>query len=191
MLLVSSFSRAPFYSKIPRFAKLRAENNIQELAELALHSFRFALYLFVSGVLVIGTLINPFFSLIDSNISFIPITMWLTMGFFWLLERNHSMHDHIYSTTNHIPFYIPLLVSGTLNILIVLILLKPFDIWAFPIAHGASNMVISNWWNVKISVKSIGWKPLPFLKQSLFYPGIIYAVGAMIILMLHSIENLW
>ena len=75
---------------------------------------------------------------------------------------------------NHEPFYIPMTISGAINIALVLFLLKPLDVWAFPIAHGISNLVINNWWNVKISLQSIDQPVLSFLKATFILPWIIF-----------------
>ena len=75
---------------------------------------------------------------------------------------------------NHEPFYIPITISGAVNILLITLLLKPLDVWAFPIAHGISNLLVNNWWNVKISLRSIDQPVLSFLKTSFILPLVIF-----------------
>jgi hypothetical protein len=81
--------------------------------------------------------------------------IWVLMMAVWFLERHHAMHAQIYSTTNHIPFYIPICLSGMVNIVLAILLSQRYGIAGFPIAHLVSNAIINNWWNVKISLRSI------------------------------------
>ncbi len=174
--ILSNVSRAPFYSKLPRFAKLRAQGNYAVLGELARKAITFSLVIFAFGVVAISILANPLLAALKSNLEFIPITLWSIMGIAWFLERHHAMHAQLYATTNHIPFYIPTGITGAINIGLILILVRYLDYWAFPVALGLSNMLINNWWNVKISLTSINANRLKFLKTSFVYPGATMAI---------------
>lgn len=155
MMISSDISRAPFYSKTPIFAKLRSEGKIEELAvRTAIAMFKsLSVFLVITSLaLILGPI---FLEYIGSNVKFIDTPIWLLMMLVMFLERHHGMHAQIYSTTNHIPFYIPILVTSVINISLAVSLVSNIGIWAFPIAHGISNLLINNWWNVKISLASL------------------------------------
>ena len=77
------------------------------------------------------------------------------MSLVWFIDRNDSMHAQIYSTTNKIPFYITISITGIINILLLFLLIEEYGIWSFVISTAIANLVINNWWNVKISIESL------------------------------------
>jgi len=170
MTQVSLFSQAPFYSKIPIFCRLRAEGKLKELAISTGKAMRNALLVFLLGTSVIGFGADLILKVIHSNAGFITPQMWSFMVFVWLLERHHAMHAQIYGTTNHIPFYIPICISGLFNLALSIVLVGKYGIWAFLWAHFISNAMINNWWNVKISLKSIKVKFFTWVKEYLILP---------------------
>ncbi|MFC1481292.1 hypothetical protein ACFL6E_03490 [Candidatus Neomarinimicrobiota bacterium] len=174
--LINGVARAPFYSKLPQYAKLRAEGKISELATRANLGIRFSLYIFILGTFLVGILFEPLLVLINANAQFVPMGMWILISSIWFLERHHAMHAQVYGTTNHIPFYLPITISGTITILLSLVLLKYIDYWAFPLAQGIANLLINNWWNVKISLKSLDVVPIRFLTNSFIYPALVFII---------------
>lgn len=182
MNIISNVSRAPFYSKLPLFAKLRAQGKLNELSSITNYSIKTTLFVFIIGAFFTGLLITPSLNLINSSIEFIPYTMWGLMCVIFFLERHHAVHAQIYSTTNHIPFWVPVGISGILNISIALFLMDKIGYWAFPIALGVSNLFINNWWNVKISLRSINQPIYKYLKTSFVTPLIVLLISQVLLL---------
>ncbi|MBW8034428.1 MAG: hypothetical protein FVQ79_01840 [Planctomycetes bacterium] len=172
--LVSAASRAPFYSKVPLFTRYRAEGKIEALIKNTKRSMAIALYVFILGILTVGQFVEPLLSLLQTEVTFVPLSLWLLMSNVWFLERHHAMHAQTYGTMNHEPFYIPITISGAINITLALLLLKPLDVWAFPVAQGFSNLLINNWWNVKISLRSLGQPAFSYMKTSFILPLIAF-----------------
>jgi len=154
MNTISDISKAPFYTKTPVFSKLRSEGKLFELTEQTSRAIFISLTIFFIGAICV--LFCPYFlRLVSSKVVFINPKLWILMVVVWALERHHAMHAQIYSTTNHVPFYVPIIISGIVNLLLAMLLLPKIGIWAFPIAQGVSNALMNNWWNVKISLKSL------------------------------------
>jgi hypothetical protein len=162
---IAEFSQAPFYSKIPTFSKMRAQAAINDLKIAAGTAMKRSLILFTVTALIVGFGSDFIFLIIKSKTSFVPTVFWLTMVVTWYLERHHAMHAQIYCTTNHIPFYVPVAFSGTFSLLLTFYLVGKIGFWAFPISKLVSNAVVNNWWNVKISLKSIDERFFPFFKE--------------------------
>lgn len=174
--IITNVSKAPFYSKIPYFTTLRSQGDVISLASETKRSAKISMYVFVLGVIATGIMIEPILELIQSNIDFVPISMWSFIGIVWFLERHHAIHAQIYSTTNDIPFYIPVAVSGIFNVFLIFLLIDKLGYWAFPLAQFISNLIINNWWNVKISLKSIN-QSSEYLIDSFLKP-IIFLISA-------------
>jgi hypothetical protein len=173
MNFVAEFSQAPFYSKIPLFSKLRAIAAIKDLSIAAGTAMKRSLLVFIICALVVGLGADFILTLLKSNSTFVPIMLWLIMVVAWYFERHHAMHAQIYCTTNHIPFYVPVAFSGTLSLVLAFCLVGRIEFWAFPVSKLLSNALINNWWNVKISLKSINEKFYPFFKEYVALPTMI------------------
>jgi len=48
--------------------------------------------------------------------------------------------------------------------------------YGHPIAHGISNLLINNWWNVKISLKSIDEGFIEYFKKSALLPTLVFCI---------------
>ena len=184
MNVMSSISRAPFYSKLPKYARLRAEGKIHELVNTVKRSITISLFTFVLGAISVALFIEPILVMIQADSSFVPISLWLLMANVWFIERNHGMHAQIYGTINHEPFYIPISITGLINIGIIVLFMNQLDVWVFPIAHGISNLIINNWWNVKISLHSLNQHAFKFLGSSFILPFIVFIILQFLVLII-------
>jgi O-antigen/teichoic acid export membrane protein len=149
---------------------LRVKNDIEDLRQVSASSMQKALLVFVIGM---GGLIlfgQWGMQLIGSKASLIDYRILMVMAIVWFLERHHAMHAQIYVTTNKIPFYKSAIVTGVINISLLVILLPVIDVWAFPVAQGISNLAINNWWNVSVSIKSLQTNFKQFFLKSAFVP---------------------
>ena len=90
------------------------------------------------------------------------------------------MHAQIYVTTNKIPFYKTAIISGIFNVLFIYILLPKIGVWAFPSSLGLSNLIINNWWNVKISLESLNEKFSNYFYKSAFVPLVLLILFSLI-----------
>jgi hypothetical protein len=184
--IISNISKAPFYSKLPLFATLRAKGKLNELSFITNYSIKTSLFTFVFAAFFTGLLITPSLNFINSSIVFIPYTLWGLMCIIFFLERHHAVHAQIYSTTNHIPFWVPVGISGVINMSIALFLMNKIGYWAFPIALGVSNLFINNWWNVKISLRSINQPIFKYLKTSFMIPLIVLLISQVLLLIIFN-----
>jgi hypothetical protein len=182
----AEFSQAPFYSKIPLFSKMRAQAAIKELSIAAGTAMRLSLLVFTVAALVVGFGADLILALMKSKSSFVPITLWLFMVVAWYLERHHAMHAQIYCTTNHIPFYIPVAISGAVSLILAILLVERIGFWAFPLSKLISNALINNWWNVKISLKSIDERFNPFFKEYVALPTIVLFLAIVVFIIIEQ-----
>lgn len=171
---VSQFSQAPFYSKIPVFNGLRVKGNINEFISRTSDAMKKVLFVFVIGAGCLILFGNPLLHFIHSRSQLIDNNILILMSFVWLLDRHHSMHAQIYITTNKVPFVLSTIITSVVNIGLIIVLLPHLGVIAFPISQGIANLVLNNWWNVKLSLESMHTS-IKYLKKN-FAPALIVLI---------------
>jgi hypothetical protein len=142
ILLISQLSQAPFYSRIPEFARLCAERKRDALVKAAARSMRLSHIVFCLGFVSAGFLADPLLELIGSNARFPEATLWTLLGLAFFAERTGAMHLQLYSVTNHIVWHIANGLTGLTMIFLGVSLYGHIGILAFPAAMLASYVVI-------------------------------------------------
>jgi hypothetical protein len=179
---LAEFSKAPFYSKLPEFARLRAANQIDILTFRTEKSMQLALLFFVCGGLAIG-LVAPFaLQIMHVKIQFVAANFWLFLLFVHFMDRMIAMHAQQYLTTNRMPYHKTIFITGCLNLLIIYFGISYLDLWIFPVAQGIANAVIHLWWIPKISIQTLQRPAYIYLWNSLALPFFVLVFGAMFIL---------
>jgi len=130
---LSMYSQAPFYTKLPTLARLRAEGRLEQQIQVAHRGMQYAYWTFVLGFITLGILAEPLLRLIGSNADFASPLLWSLMGLAFIVERYGAMHLQLYSTTNHIIWHIANGVSGFIYLLVSLLLFRIVGVYAFPI----------------------------------------------------------
>jgi hypothetical protein len=170
MQMISQFSQAPFYSKLPLLAKLRSEGNIKQQIQVAKRGMTLAYWVYVVGFITLGLFATPLLKLIGSNAEFVSPLLWGIMGLSMIAERYGAMHIHLYSTTNHIIWHIAHGVSGVIYLIVSLSLFKQIGVYAFPLASLTGYLGFYSWYSAIHSYKSLGLKFWNFEKFIMIPP---------------------
>ncbi len=131
--VIKGVSQAPFYSKIPLLAKLRAQGDLDQWLSKAKKGMIMGNYLMVSGIIGLGLMGELLFDMIASSISFPRAELWGLVGLAYFFQRYGAMHTQLYMTTNKVNNHISDSVSGILFLGISLILYNSLQVYAFPI----------------------------------------------------------
>lgn len=177
---IKGFSQAPFYSKLPLMARLRAEGNNHELINVAGNGMRLALFSFVIPFIFVGIFIESLLSFIGSNAQFISTDIWILLGFGYLLERYGGMHIQLYSTTNHIIWHIANGISGSIYLIVSFILLDSFGLYAFPIGIIAGFLLFYIWYALHYSYKLIDQNFWKFESRISFVPITLFIIYSLL-----------
>jgi hypothetical protein len=185
MMQIAEFSKAPFYSKIPDFTRLRAAGEIDLLTFRVEKSMQLSLLFFVLGILGVGFFADWGLAFISAKAKFVSVPLWLCMGFVFFMERMVAMHAQQTATTNVIRFHYSTIFTGAVHLLLMLALIDRLGVWVFPISQGFAILLLHFWWLPKISIESMT-RPAPqFLYKSLGLPLLVFAVGAVVLLVIH------
>lgn len=179
--IVGQFSQAPFYSKLPVLARFFAENKKGALVALAKRGMGLACWCYVTGFISLGIVGKPLLKFIGSNADFPANLLWSLMGLAFFVKLYGAMHLQLYSITNHIIWHIASGVAGTIYIVVCFVLLKPVDVYAFPLGLIAGYLGFYSWYSAMHSYRLFNLSFITFEKSTILVPlciMIIYIVRA-------------
>lgn len=151
--IVSEFSQAPFYSKLPVLTRLFAEGQKGELVARAKRGMGLSLWCYVAGFVGLGLAGQPLLKLIGSNADFPNNLLWSLMGLAFFTERYGAMHLQLYSITNHIIWHIVTIGFGIIYISVVLSLFGLMGVCAFPLGILMGHIGFYSWYSAAHSYK--------------------------------------
>ena len=116
MQMMSEVCSVPFSARLPVLARLYADERRAELVATAAHGMRWANWLLVGGIAVLGVAGEGLLALLGGRTSFVPGEIWWLLGTAVLVERIGTMHLDLTSTTNRVVLHIANGVSGLVMI---------------------------------------------------------------------------
>jgi hypothetical protein len=170
MQLISSFSQAPFYSKLAVLPRLRAEGNIQALLTVAGDGMRKSLWTYSLGFAAAGLLGPIILTRLRSNVEFPAPVFWVTLGAMFFVERYAAMHLNLYSTTNHIITHIANGITGLLVIGFTLLLLPALKLLALPVGLLGGYLGFYSWYPTRFSYREFKLRFWPFESRTSLGP---------------------
>ncbi|WP_421827540.1 lipopolysaccharide biosynthesis protein [Larkinella sp.] len=179
MQIIITFAQAPFYSKLPLMARLYAQDDRQQIIEVAQKGMQRAHWTFVAGFVGVALLAEPVMQLIGSNIHFIDQRLWAIMGIAFFVERYGAMHLQLYSITNHIVWHIANGLTGLIYIILALIAYPMLGVLAFPLSMLAAYLGFYSWYSTLKSYAAFKLNFITFESKQLVIPSLILLVIAM------------
>ena len=160
--VVSQFSQAPFYSKLPKLASMYSVGSYSELVAFAKKGMQLSYLSFVIGFVLLGIIGDRLLPYIGSNAEFPGTVLWGLFGIAYFFERYGAMHINLYSTTNNIINHVANGVSGIVYIFTGAVLYGYIGILAFPAALIAGNAGFYAWYAARHSYRAFGLEFLSF-----------------------------
>lgn len=152
--VVSAFSQAPFYTKLPQLARLRAQGENREQVRLARRGMTWSYWTFVAGFVGVGLLADTLLEAVDSHTPFVSPGLWSLLGIAIFVERYGAMHVNLYSTTNHIIWHVANGVSGLVFVVVSALLFPHIGVYAFPAGLLAGNLGFYAWYSALHSYRA-------------------------------------
>jgi O-antigen/teichoic acid export membrane protein len=180
--MISSFSQAPFYSKLPLLARLRSAGKLYDQVRLAKRGMNLAHWSYVLCFIALGVMAQPLLKLIGSHADFANPLLWILMGFGGFVERYGAMHLQLYSTTNHIVWHIANGITGAIYIAVSILLFGVIGVYAFPLALILGQLGFYSWYSAKHSYGAFDLRFWAFERLTMLAPLLtlcLYAVGSL------------
>lgn len=169
--LISSFSQAPFYSKLPVFPRLRAENKMSEFISIAAKSMQQSLLVYTVSFAILTAAGSSVLVLVKSNVDFPSKWIWSILGLVFFIERYAAMHLQLYSTSNKIISHIANGLTGVVCIVTILVLVPAYSTLALPVGLLIGYASIYSWYPVVKSYREFNLKFFVFERRVLFPSG--------------------
>jgi O-antigen/teichoic acid export membrane protein len=170
---VRNISQTPFYANTPGIYKLVAQKKLDVLKARSSEYIFTGMFIFIAACLGIAIFGNWALSLLDTSTRFLEPELFLIMCLSVMLDLHASFHATIYTSTNHIPFLIPSLISGALIIGLGFLVLPIYGLVGILMVRFIVQMSFNNWYAVYVSLKLLNW---PFLRYLTDVPkkGVAY-----------------
>jgi hypothetical protein len=173
---IRDISMAPFYSKLPLFAILRAKGDTLNLYKIVKRGMLLSHIVYIIGFFLIGVFSTELLKLLKSDVHFVDARMWTLLGVAFFVHRFGAMHIQVYLSTNHIISHIADGISGTLYVVSSIILSRYIGIYAVPVGMLIGYLGFYAWYAAKHSYRSINTNFFKFEKSTLPIPLIILVV---------------
>jgi hypothetical protein len=162
---VLNIARAPFYTNVPVIYSLAAQKDLQELRKKSSHYIFLGLSVMVAGMLFVVFLGNPTLELLGIDTRFLPLLLLAIIAVTEILDLHASFHATIYTSTNHVPFVTPALVSGGLILLVGFLVMPIYGVMGIVMAKFLIQFLINVWYAPWLSLKLLEWPFFRYLYQ--------------------------
>ncbi len=151
--VISTFSQAPFYTKLPQLAMLLSQGKHRQQQVIARRGMTLSYWAYAVAFVAMTLFADPVLTLIGSNTNFVEPELWAILGLAFFIERYGAMHLNLYGTTNHIVNHIANGVTGVIFILFSWLLYERLEVLAFPVALLAGFLGFYTWYSAMHSYR--------------------------------------
>ena len=127
----------------------------------------------ISGCLFIALFGNWALHFLSTNTRFVGTGLLALMCLTVLLDMHSSFHGSIYTSTNHIPFLIPSVVSGALIIGIGFYVLPIYGLIGILLVRFIIQFSFNNWYAMILSLKLLQWPVIKYVMEVPIF-GLVY-----------------
>jgi hypothetical protein len=160
---VRNIAQTPFYANIPTIYRLGAQKKLHELRKKSSEYIFLGLILMFFACVFIAALGNFSLEFIKTETRFLELKYLFIMCLVVLLDMHSSFHASIYTSTNHIPFLIPSVLSGALIVGVGFYILPMYGLMGILLVRFFVQISFNNWYAQYLSLKLLNW---PWLKYS-------------------------
>lgn len=181
MTMVSQVVQAPFLTKLPELARLRAAGERERQRSLLRRGILLTHWSVVMSV-GLGALVMPLgLKWIGSrSVTFDPV-LWALFSTNLFFERHGGMQHQIRNLTNQPMEHIGILGYATTIISLMALLLGRFDLYAYPMSMLGAQLIFAVWFNAAMAYPVLEMRPLAW-ERTLALPPFFVLMGINLIL---------
>ena len=184
--VVSQVVQAPFLTKLPELARLRASGDLDGQLRLIRRGMRLTHWSTTTAV-TLATLMMPIsLRIIGSrSVVFDPL-LWALFGLTIFLDRHGGMLNQIRNLTNQPLEHVGIAGYFLLNVSLMVMLHGSLGIYTFPVAMLGTQILFSLWFAAYSAYPVITRRPLQFESTVSIPPFLVLATASAIVLIVHS-----
>ncbi len=170
---IRGMAQTPFYANMPTLYKLAAQKKLNDLKLKSSQYIFVGLFIMAIACVLLTVAGNWGLHFLHTSTRFIDPSLLMLLCLTILLDMHSSFHGSIYTSTNHIPFLIPSLVSGAVIIALGFYVLPFYGLMGILLVRFFIQLSFNNWYAMHLSLKLLHW---PFLRYLYDVPkfGFVY-----------------
>lgn len=160
--LIGQVAQAPFLTKLPELARLRALGDLAAQRQLLARGMRLTHWSVVAAVAVVAMVMPLALGLIKSkSVTFDPL-LWLFFGTNLFFERLGGMLHQTRNLTNQPMEHFGMFGYFMLNVVLMVLLQPALGLYAYPVAMLGTQLLFAVWFNGATAYHVIGTSALSF-----------------------------
>jgi len=171
--VISSFSQAPFYSKLPMLSFLASKGEIETWRKKSAEGMLLGSAFFVGLIIILSEFGPLVFKYMPGQIKFPEFYLWLLLGIGNYFHRIGGMHSQLYMTTNKVKAHISDTISGSIYLIISIFLIKQYGVMGFPIGLIAGYALFYTPYSLYYSSKIIQTSIIDYERKANLLPLLI------------------
>jgi hypothetical protein len=160
--LLGQMCQAPFVSKLPAMARMRAAGQLTEKIALLRRGMFLAHWMLVLGTISYALLAPHFFHMIRSKSAVFDPQLWALFATNLFFERYTSMLQQVRNLTNKPMEHFGMLGYFSVNITIMLLTYRWLGMLAFPLAMLGAQLLFALWFSGLAAYRTLQVNPLVF-----------------------------
>jgi hypothetical protein len=156
-------SEVPFYANIQKVYKLMSKKDYFKLKKSVSRYIFLSLIILVTSLGFTGIFGNWFLSILHIETRLVSSWIYLFLSLSIIFEIHASMHRNIYISTNHIPFLLPIIISGIFFIILGFLAFPLYGLMGVVIIQFLVQLSCNYWYPVFLSFRLINWRPTSYL----------------------------
>ena len=160
--VISEFSRAPFYAKLPFFGQQYQSNTRENLLKIVKRSIDLSMIIAAICLIFVTVFGNFLLELIHSKVKSLDYTLWFLLSINILLERLGAMHFQLHSLSNKVVWHKANIIYGLIFMAISIATINQLGLYSIPIAMLAGNIIYYTTKALITSFKEYSYNPIKF-----------------------------
>lgn len=160
--MLGQMAQAPFTSKLPTLARLRAEGKMHEQITLLRRGMGWTHVAVVAGVVAYAFLAEPLLGLIGSKSVVFDPKLWALFALNIFFERYTAMLQQLRNLTNRPAEHIGMLGYSSVMLATLFFMLPHLGMYAFPLSMLAAQVLFALWFGGAVAFRALAVNPLKF-----------------------------
>lgn len=165
-------SEVPFYANIQKVYSLMSKKEFLNVKKLVSKYLFLSVVILSTSLSLSGIFGNWILELLEIETRLVSGWIFIFLALSIILEIHASMHRNIYISTNHIPFLLPIIISGVAFIISGFLTFPYIGLLGIIILQFLIQLSCNYWYPVYLSFRLINWGPISYINDLYRFGGL-------------------